>query len=93
VSLALAAGALIGTAGATKSVAMVVLPFAALFALGSTAWPPARAAVARAGAVVAGALGTLLGLSFVSGRGLGWIGALTHAVTRRSGRRRRPRSA
>jgi hypothetical protein len=79
----LGGGVLFGVAMAVKTTVGVALPFAALFAgglfAGGSRWPVARAAVGRAGAFAAVALGTLLILSFGSGLGVGWAGALSHA--------------
>jgi alpha-1,6-mannosyltransferase len=69
-----AAGALLGLAGAVKATALVVLPFAALVAVptGSRLRALARPLALLAGGVVA-ALGVV---SLAAGRGLGWVGGL-----------------
>ncbi|MFI5491893.1 polyprenol phosphomannose-dependent alpha 1,6 mannosyltransferase MptB [Actinoplanes sp. NPDC051859] len=74
-----AGGALLGLAVSIKITIGVVLPFAALFAVGGlrrAGWP----GLLRAGGVVLGAaLGVLLVASFASGLGLGWLTALSGA--------------
>jgi hypothetical protein len=77
-----AGGALIGAAIAVKTTVGVVLPFAALLAAGGL-FPLARF-VRWGGAVVGGAVGALLVLSFASGLGLGWATALSGAGESRS---------
>ena len=73
----LAGGAMLGLSMSVKTTIGVVLPFAALLAAGGLAagWP---ALVRRGGAVVAGTLGTIFGLSAVTGLGFGWVGALSN---------------
>jgi alpha-1,6-mannosyltransferase len=68
---------MLGLSMSVKTTIGVVLPFAALLAAGGLAagWP---ALIRRGGAVVAGTLGTLFGLSAVTGLGFGWVGALSN---------------
>jgi len=74
----IAGGVLIGCAVGVKATAAVALPFAALYAAGSLAWPMTRAVAARAGAVLFSAAGTVVGLAYASGLGFGWVKALSH---------------
>ena len=82
----IAGGALVGAAIVVKSTVGVVLPFAALLAAGGLQRGRAGRLrfLRRGGAVVAGALGGMLLLSFVSGLGLGWALALSGAGESRS---------
>ncbi|HEY7273564.1 MAG TPA: polyprenol phosphomannose-dependent alpha 1,6 mannosyltransferase MptB [Actinoplanes sp.] len=69
-----AAGALLGLAGAVKATALVVLPFAALAAV-----PPGsrvRALVRPLALLGGGAVAALGAVSLAAGRGLGWVGGL-----------------
>jgi hypothetical protein len=70
-------GALLGLAVAVKVTAVVVVPFAALIAVGN----PYRITVliVRGGTVVAAAVGALAAVSFASGLGLGWVRGLTRS--------------
>ena len=77
-----AGGALVGAAIAVKTTVGVVLPFAALLAAGGLF--PLKRFVRWGGAVVGGAVGALLVLSFASGLGLGWATALSGAGESRS---------
>lgn len=70
-------GALIGLAVAVKATALVVLPFAALAAITSAYRP--RALVRDGGLVVGGAVAAVLAVTFASGLGFGWVGALSHS--------------
>ncbi len=72
-------GLLIGLAISIKTTVGVVLPFGALLACGGPPMPSARVLLRRGGTVVVTAVGTLLGLSYASGFGLGWLTALSHA--------------
>lgn len=84
--LFVAGGMLIGGAIAVKTTLGVVLPFAALLAAGGFSLDRAGWGrfLARGGAVVGGAVAGLLGLSVVSGLGLGWATALSGAGESRS---------
>jgi alpha-1,6-mannosyltransferase len=75
----IAGGVLVGLSVSMKTTLGVVLPFAALVAVGIPNWPGVKALVIRGGTVMAAGLGTLLALSAASGLGLGWIKALSHA--------------
>ncbi|MFF5292620.1 polyprenol phosphomannose-dependent alpha 1,6 mannosyltransferase MptB [Paractinoplanes globisporus] len=66
----LAAGVLFGLAIGVKATAVVVVPFALLMVFPVRRW---RSVVA----LLAGAVVTLLAMSLLSGRGLGWITGLT----------------
>ncbi|MEV7227067.1 polyprenol phosphomannose-dependent alpha 1,6 mannosyltransferase MptB [Polymorphospora sp. NPDC051019] len=69
------AGALLGLAVAVKATAGVVVPFAALLALPAAfRW---RDLVRYGGVVVAGALGAMVAVTLVAGRGFGWIAGLS----------------
>jgi hypothetical protein len=70
-------GALLGLAVAVKATALVVVPFAALVAVGS----PYRSKVliVRGGTVVVAAVGALAAVSFASGLGAGWVRGLTRS--------------
>lgn len=73
----LAGGALLGLAVAVKAPAAVVLPFAALAAVGG---PFALRSLLRDGAwLVTGALGALVAASVGARLGVGWIAALGHS--------------
>jgi hypothetical protein len=72
-----AGGALLGLAVLVKATAVVVLPFAALVA--AVGPRPLRALVRDGGLVVGGALAAVLAVTFGSGLGYGWIGALKHS--------------
>ena len=77
--LLILAGVLLGLSIAVKITLGVVLPFAALLAVGGLqpgGWPQL---VRRGGTVLFAALGTLVALSFLSGLGLGWATALSGA--------------
>jgi hypothetical protein len=74
----LAGGALLGLSMSVKTTIGLVLPFAALLAAGGFAAGGWSRLLRRGGAVLAGALGTLLVLSAATGLGLGWIGALSN---------------
>jgi hypothetical protein len=78
-------GALLGCALAVKITLGVMLPFAALLVAGSFTEPGwMRRLLTRGGAVVSSALVTLVGLSYASGLGMGWIGAMSDAGNSRS---------
>jgi hypothetical protein len=70
----LAAGALLGLAGAVKVTALVVLPFAVLVVV--PAGSPLRALVRPAALLTGGAVAALGAVSLVAGRGLGWVSGL-----------------
>jgi alpha-1,6-mannosyltransferase len=82
-----AGGALLGLSISVKTSIGVVLPFAALFAVGGPSlFSAARGLrrsgglsllVKRGGTVVGAALGTLLAFSYASALGLGWAAALS----------------
>jgi alpha-1,6-mannosyltransferase len=72
-------GVLLGLAISVKTTVGVALPFAVLIACGGPTLPPRRVLVRRAATVGTAALGTLLGLSLISGFGLGWMTSLSHA--------------
>jgi 4-amino-4-deoxy-L-arabinose transferase-like glycosyltransferase len=72
-------GVLLGLSISVKITLGVVLPFAALLAVGGLppgGWPRL---LRRGGTVLVAALGTLVGLSFLAGLGLGWATALSGA--------------
>jgi alpha-1,6-mannosyltransferase len=72
-----AAGALLGLAGSVKATALVVVPFAVLMAVPpGTSWRDLRR---PAWCVGAGAIGIMVVVSVISGRGLGWIAGLMHS--------------
>ncbi|WBB82226.1 polyprenol phosphomannose-dependent alpha 1,6 mannosyltransferase MptB [Micromonospora sp. WMMD882] len=73
----LAGGALLGLAVAVKATAVVAVPFAALAAVAGVL--TVRALLRDGGWVAGGAAGALLGVSMVSGLGLGWVGGLAHS--------------
>ncbi len=73
-----AGGAMLGLSMSVKTTIGLVIPFAAVYAAGGLVRVSWRTVVARGGTVVAGALGALLALSFGTGLGLGWIGALSN---------------
>jgi alpha-1,6-mannosyltransferase len=70
----LAAGTLLGLAGAVKATALVVLPFAALAA--ARPEPRLRALAYPAALLAGGAVVALGAVSLAAGRGLGWLGGL-----------------
>ncbi|GGL97480.1 polyprenol phosphomannose-dependent alpha 1,6 mannosyltransferase MptB [Micromonospora yangpuensis] len=73
----LAAGVLLGLAVAVKATALVVLPFAALAAVGGRyTW---RALLRDGGRLAAGVLATLVGISLLTGLGLGWVAGLARS--------------
>ena len=69
-----AAGALLGMAGAVKATALVVLPFALLMTAGPG--PSRRALVRPASLLAGGAVAAIVAASLVTGRGLGWAAGL-----------------
>ncbi|MFU8873085.1 polyprenol phosphomannose-dependent alpha 1,6 mannosyltransferase MptB [Micromonospora sp. SL4-19] len=73
----LVAGVLLGLAVAVKAVAVVVLPFAALAAVGGRY--TVRALLRDAGWLAGGVLAALLVTSLATGLGLGWVGGLAHS--------------
>jgi hypothetical protein len=73
-----AGGAVLGLAMSVKTTIGVVLPFAALLAAGGFTPSSWRVLLRRGGAVVAGTLVVLFGLSAATGLGFGWIGALSN---------------
>jgi hypothetical protein len=83
---------LLGCAFSVKITLGVMLPFAALLAAGPVFTGlhgrlrpgELRALVTRGGTVMVAALGTLVGLSYASGLGMGWIGAMSDAGNSRS---------
>ena len=85
-------GVLLGAAFSVKITLGVMLPFAALLAAGPVFAGPSgrlrpgglRSLVTRGGAVMVSALVTLVGLSYASGLGLGWIAAMSDAGNSRS---------
>jgi hypothetical protein len=88
----IAGGVLLGAAFSVKITLGVMLPFAALLAAGPV-FTGARGRlrpgglrdlVTRGGAVMVSALATLVGLSYASGLGLGWIAAMSDAGNSRS---------
>jgi hypothetical protein len=76
-ALLVGGGALLALAVGVKVTAIVVVPFAALMAVGGPY--RTRLLLTRGGAVVAGAAGTLLAMSATSGFGFGWVRGLTHS--------------
>jgi alpha-1,6-mannosyltransferase len=70
----LAAGALLGLAGAVKVTALVVLPFAALVGVPPGSRP--RTLLRPAALLAGAALAALGAVSLVAGRGLGWVAGL-----------------
>lgn len=73
----LAGGALLGLAVSVKATAVVVVPFAMLAAV-----PGAYrlgALVRRGGVVLAGAVGAVLGVTGLTGLGLGWVNGLARS--------------
>jgi Glycosyltransferase family 87 len=75
----LVGGALLGLAISIKITIGVVLPFAALLAVGGLRAAGWGGLIKRGGAVVAAALVVLVAGSFASGLGLGWLTALSGA--------------
>ncbi|GGQ87202.1 polyprenol phosphomannose-dependent alpha 1,6 mannosyltransferase MptB [Couchioplanes azureus] len=75
----LAGGALLGLAVSTKITIGVVLPFAALFAVGGLRRAGWSALLRRGAALLAAALGVLAAASLASGLGFGWLTALSGA--------------
>jgi hypothetical protein len=76
-ALLVAGGGLLGLAVAVKATAIVVVPFAALMAIGGPY--RTRSLLTRGGAVGAGAAGALLTISAASGLGFGWVRGLAHS--------------
>ncbi|BFU45212.1 hypothetical protein KRMM14A1004_34490 [Krasilnikovia sp. MM14-A1004] len=74
----LAAGALLGFAVAVKVSAVVVLPFAALVAVGGPV--RIRTLLRDGGWLCAGALGALGAVTAASGLGVGWVAGLAHTA-------------
>jgi hypothetical protein len=74
-----AGGALLGLAVSIKITIGVVLPFAALLAVGGLRAAGWSGLVRRGGAVLVAALAVLVATSFASGLGLGWLTALSGA--------------
>ncbi|GAA3941149.1 polyprenol phosphomannose-dependent alpha 1,6 mannosyltransferase MptB [Actinoplanes auranticolor] len=72
-------GALLGLAISIKITIGVVLPFAALLAVGGLRAAGWAGLIKRGGAVVGAALAVLVAGSFASGLGLGWLTALSGA--------------
>jgi hypothetical protein len=74
-----AGGALLGLAVSIKITIGVVLPFAALLAVGGLRAAGWGGLLRRGGTVVGAALAVLVACSFASGLGLGWLTALSGA--------------
>jgi alpha-1,6-mannosyltransferase len=74
-----AGGALLGLAVSIKITIGVVLPFAALLAVGGLRTAGWSGLLRRGGVVVGAALAVLVAGSFASGLGLGWLTALSGA--------------
>ncbi|OON28910.1 DUF2029 domain-containing protein [Micromonospora sp. Rc5] len=70
----LAGGVLLGLAVSIKITGLVVIPFAALAAIGGPY--RFRALLRDGGPVVAGAVATVMGVTFAGGLDFGWIGGL-----------------
>lgn len=70
-------GALLGLAVVVKATALVVIPFAALAAIAGPY--RLRALVRDGGVAVGGALAAVLAVTFASGLGFGWVGALVNS--------------
>lgn len=76
-----AGGVLLGLAISVKSAVGVTIPFAALLACGGPPLPRPSVVAARVAGVFTAALGTLFGLSFASGFGVGWLSAVSATGT------------
>ncbi len=72
-------GALLGLATSIKITIGVVLPFAALLAVGGLRTAGWGGLLRRGGVVIGSALAVLVAASFASGLGLGWLTALSGA--------------
>src|SRR5262249_39376823 len=73
----LAGGVIIGLGASGKVSGGVVLPVVAVLAAGAPVLPVTWQLIRRAGTVLVAGIGTVVGLSFASGFGLGWIQAIS----------------